>query len=196
MADDPREKLWQQSYNTYYDVYLEELAADVLIDKWQKLDAVTRVLVVATASGSGVAGWVLWNSDQFKLVWAVIAGVTALLALVHSTLSVPSILKQHAEWKSKFRVLRVELETFQLRMEMNDDFDVDSFHKEFLEFRKSYQEYVSNTGNDLLYNDKVAEKIQNKLDKMLYEDGYVEAEVEDGSEEEGTEETESEKTGG
>jgi hypothetical protein len=54
MDFDPRDELWNAAFNTYYDAYYEEIAADKMISRWQILDELTKVLVALTASGSAM----------------------------------------------------------------------------------------------------------------------------------------------
>ena len=64
MDTDPRDTLWTSAFDTYYDVYYEELVADEVNNRWQILDEVTKVLVALTASGSAISGWILWNEPN------------------------------------------------------------------------------------------------------------------------------------
>ena len=57
MALDARDEVWNAAYDTYYSTYFEEMVCDVLLDRWQWLDEVTKVLVALTATGSAVTGW-------------------------------------------------------------------------------------------------------------------------------------------
>jgi len=86
MTTDQRDEIWNAAFDTYYDAFYEELCADNLINRWQKLDEASKVLAALTASTSAVAGWVLWTEPHFKVVWSAIAAVAALLTILHASL--------------------------------------------------------------------------------------------------------------
>lgn len=167
MSVDPRDRLWEATFDTYYDAYYEELVADALISRWQWIDAITRVIVALTASGSAVAGWSLWNIPQFKFLWAIIAGASALFAIVHSTLGVSVILKEHGQTYALFSALRTELETFRHRMDIDPDFPLDKLSEDFLGFRKRLTEAIQSNRNDLLFTKRLANDIQDRLNLKL-----------------------------
>lgn len=68
MVFDPRDKLWEATYKTYFESFNMEIAAQNLIDRWQIVDELTKVLVALTASGSAVAGWTMWNNPNLKII--------------------------------------------------------------------------------------------------------------------------------
>ena len=111
MAADPRDALWDATFRAYYDVYYSEILANKLIARWQIADDFTKVLVALTASASAVAGWALWQQPEFKTIWTVLAGLSAVLALTHAVLAVPRRLKDWVETRSHFLSLRIDLET-------------------------------------------------------------------------------------
>ena len=79
MTFDPRDELWNASYETYYDAYYGEITADKVTTRWLKFDNFTKILVSLTASGSAISGWVLWNDPNFKYIWFALAGFGAFL---------------------------------------------------------------------------------------------------------------------
>lgn len=64
MTLDQRDEIWTAAFYTYYDAYYEEICADRLTNRWQKLDEMTKVLVAFTASTSAVTGWALWTEPS------------------------------------------------------------------------------------------------------------------------------------
>lgn len=167
MSFDPRDELWNAAYNTYYDAFYEEIAAEKLINKWQMADEISKVIVAITASGSAMSGWALWNEPQFKYIWAIIAGIGAILALLHSTLGVSGRLKNWGDVKRWFATLRIDLETFRYRMSVNPDFAIDEFQKDFIEHRRRYNEGIQTKTNDILWSIKLEEKTQAELNKRV-----------------------------
>jgi hypothetical protein len=109
MAFDPRDELWEVTFETYYDAYYNEQLADYLINRWQRVDESTKVLSALTASGTAMSGWALWSQPSFHLLWALLAGVAALLTITHAALAVPGRLKDQAELKRRFASLRTDV---------------------------------------------------------------------------------------
>ena len=144
------------------------MMADSLMSKWSGVDEVTRILVMATATGSAVAGWALWSQPGFKAPWAVISGIAALLSIIHSTLNIPGKLKAHAAEKRIFAALRIDLETFRIRMKIDPDgFDMRQFTDEFLKYRQHFSECVQQTSSDIIRLAWLENRIQSKVDERL-----------------------------
>ncbi len=167
MSDDSRDQLWNATFETYYDCFYHEITADKIVSKWQWLDEISKILIAATASGSAVSGWVLWNTPTFKPIWLAIAGVGAVLAIIHTTLSVPNRLKEWGDSKREFANLRIGLETLKYRMAINSEFLVDDLTGEFLKYRESYSHAIGTLGDDILRTRRLENSAQNDLDKKL-----------------------------
>ena len=167
MAVDQRGVMWEKSFDTYYQCYFEELVADSLVYRWLILDDVTKVLVALTASGSAIAGWSLWSSDDFKWLWALLAGFGALLSVIHASLGVPSRVKQWEGLKRTFAKLRIEIETFRQRMAINPNFELDAFVKEYSLYRKRYGEAMQQLQGDIVRTRRFEEKIQDNLNEQI-----------------------------
>lgn len=181
MSFDPRDRLWEVTYKTYYASFNMEIASQNLIDKWQIVDELTKVLVALTASGSTVSGWTMWNNPNFKFLWLTIAGVGAILAILHSALSVPNRLKHWGEVKQLFAGLRVELETFMYRMTINPEFPIDEFTNEFNIYRKQYAEGIQKQMNDILWTKRLERKSIDLLNQRLKDFNSIEKFVPEAS---------------
>lgn len=164
---DKRDKLWDKSFETYYDCYFEEMAAENLVRKWLLLDDVTKVLVAITASGSAVSGWALWNNDEFKLVWIILAGLGAFLSILHASLNVQSRVKEWEELKKLFTVLRIKIETFRHNMEMDPDFCIEAFTNDYDKHRATYSTLMERLRGDIARTKRFEENIQVKLDLKI-----------------------------
>jgi hypothetical protein len=55
MSFDQRDKIWETSFDTYYNCYFEEMVADVLLYRWSLVDDVNKWLIAISASGSAVS---------------------------------------------------------------------------------------------------------------------------------------------
>lgn len=149
MSHDPRDTIWDKSFETYYEAYFFETLADRLIDRWKLTDEVTKVVVALTAAGSAVSGWALWQDPNLKLVWALLAGTATVISIVHAALGVPGKLKDWEDFKRAFVTLRVKLETYRHRMEIDPAFSVKDFTDEYAEMRKEFGELVPRQKNDV-----------------------------------------------
>ncbi len=167
MSTDRRDSLWEVAFETYYDSYYEEVAAGLLISRWQVLDELAKVVVALTAAGSAVAGWALWSEPGFKVFWAALAGTGALLSIIHAALGVPGRLKTWGEIERTFTTLRIDLETFRMAMDTDPEFDLDGFQHQFEQFRKRYAEAVHQVQNDVLLTGGLRNKAQDQLNSCL-----------------------------
>ena len=167
METDPRDELWEISFETFYESSYEEIVADCLVKRWQLLDEVAKISLAVTVSGSAVSGWALWGEPYFKGMWAVLAAIAAVISIVHVTLRVPSRLEDWVEIKRYFAHLRIELETFRYRMQVDPEFSMKEFTDTFLGYRKSYAEGISRLKNDILLTRRLEFKAQDYLDERL-----------------------------
>ncbi|HVN75217.1 MAG TPA: hypothetical protein VMT19_02790 [Thermoanaerobaculaceae bacterium] len=167
MADDARDELWKVSFETYYESYYQEMLAARLINRWQRIDDVTRFLVAVTASGSAVSGWALWTVPDWKALWGCLAGLAALLSTGHTTLNVPGRLRDLSEVKRRFAGIRIDLETFRYRIQVDSAFPVEPFAVEFDRLRQRYREAVEHTKDDILEWKRLRLGVQDNLDVRL-----------------------------
>jgi hypothetical protein len=161
---DPREALWEASFVTYYDTLFEEMASEGLVTGWSRFDDVTKVLVTLTASGSAISGWALWSRPGYRLFFVLLTGLAGLLSLLSTSLAITGRIKAHVDSNRRFGSLRVDLETFRMKMKLNPDFDLEAFAKEFEVYRKRYGETLQLRSIDTFRTrgfDKSIQKQQN-----------------------------------
>lgn len=171
MSQDARDKLWEKSFDTFYDSKYEEIAADFVVRRLQYLDEITKILVAVTASGSAIAGFTLWNQPGFKYMWAAIAGVAALVSIVHSTMGIPGRLKEYSDVSRHFVILASDLAAFRDQMEIFPDFSVPDYNQKYTGYRNRYTEGQKKLPNDLFFTDRLANRAQDAVDKKL--EGYI-----------------------
>jgi len=164
---DPRDEIWSASFNILYDSLYQEIVADRLVKKWQKIDALTRVLVALTASSSAVAGWALWTKPEVKPLWIVLSGIAAVLSIIHATLGVPDRIKQFTEDEGRFLSLRIQLEAFRYKMRIDSQFDVANFTDDLLKFLERFAENGRQIKNDLLRTRRLEEASQSQVNTAL-----------------------------
>ena len=167
MATDQRDQLWQMAWDAYYDSYFEEIAADLLINKWLFFDDWAKILVSLTASGSAISGWALWNDPFFRPIWIIVAGFSAVLSVVHTALGVPGRIKDWSEIKRRFTSLRIDLETFFNKMQLDPKFPITEFSDKYTEFRRLYSESTQLLKNDMLRTEGLRNQAQDRLNERL-----------------------------
>ena len=167
MTHDPRDIIWNRSFDTYYELYFYEELADRLINRWMATDEVTKVLVALTATGSTVAGWAFWQDPAGKTTWVLLAAVATVFSIVHAALAVPGKMKDWEDFKRAAVTLRIRAETFRHRMEIDPMFDISAFTNEYELTRKEYGELIQRQRNDILKTRSLRLKTQLDLDRKL-----------------------------
>jgi len=167
MGFDQRDIIWNKSFEVYYDTYWVEVLSGKVIGIWQKVDDITKVLVALTTSGSGVSGWALWDTESFKYIWIILAGISAVLSITSAALGVAGKLKDWTEIKRQFTTLRIEIESNRNLMEINPDFPIQEYENQFKEFKKRYGEMYPSIPLDILKTKKLENKSQDELNSKL-----------------------------
>ena len=161
-------EIWQHTIETYYCVYYEEVAAEILINYWQLLDEFSKIIIAITASGSAISGWTLWNKPEYRISWLVIAGLGSLLAIIHSTLSVSNRIENWNDTKKYFSSLRLDIEKFLSKITITNE----STYKEYSNIRDRYKEGMQKKKNDILWTNFLEKKAQKNLDLKIENNQY------------------------
>jgi len=167
MSFDPRDKIWEVCFDTYYECYFEEMVADHLLYRWCIVDDINKWLIAITTSGSAVSGWALWSDPDYKLVWIGLASLSALLAITHTSLGVQQRIKNWESSKKSFTDLRIELSWLRQDMSINPDFDANETQNRMKLLRKQYRDNMSRLSPDTLRNRRLERKVQNKLNETI-----------------------------
>ncbi len=162
-----KDQLWQISSETFYRCCYTELVVRRLSRKWLIIDELARVMITLTAAGSAVSGWTLWNNPQFKILWSIIAGFSAVLAILHSSLKVSERLKELNNTQQYFTGLGIDLETFRYKMKLNPNFSTEEFNQDFLTLRKRYSEGSQRAPDDILLTKRLKNNVQLELNNLL-----------------------------
>jgi len=167
MSFDSRDVIWDKIFDVYYDSYWVEILSEKVIGVWQRIDDITKVTVAITVSGSAVSGWTLWNQPGFKYIWAILAGISAVLSITHAALGVAGKVKDWTEVKRQFTTLRIEIESCRDLMEINPNFSIVDFESNYKNYKKRFGEMYPNINNDILLTKKRKVKSQNELNFRL-----------------------------
>jgi hypothetical protein len=167
LDDYQRDQLWRVSVETFYRVYYAESLANSLVKSWQRWDEIAKFVIAITATTSAVSGWTLWNLPQFKIIWSIIAGSGAIFAILHTNLKVPDRLKDLISDVQYLKGLRINLETFRYKMEVDPNFEIEEFREEFLGYRDQYSDGSKRLKNDILLTKRRRTKVQEELNAEL-----------------------------
>lgn len=165
--DYQRDQLWESSFTTYYDVYYEELLAEGSAKRWQYIDEVVRVLVAITASGLAVSAWTLWNHEGLRFLWSFLAGAIAVLSIAHAVMEGTRRVRDFSSTHRSLAHLRVDLETFRQRLQLDPEFDVDKYIQEFVALRGRFAESIDRARNDILEGGRFRALCQRRLNECL-----------------------------
>src|SRR5882672_4865855 len=126
---DTRDRIWEEVFQTYYESYYQEILVHDLINRWQFLDDAAKCTVALTASGSAISGWALWMQPGGRWLWGLLAGVGAVLAILQVSLGVAARISYWSGVRQYFAALRIDLETFQSRMRIDQVFPIGQYSR-------------------------------------------------------------------
>ena len=172
--------IWEVSFETLYEATYQELASEWVGNWWQRIDLTAAILVAATASGSAIAGWALWNQGQWRLIWVVVAGAASVASIIHGTLQVPNRVKEQESYRKSFSQVRVGLET--LRQGIKLGMDNKEAISEHLKLREAFEKLVGDARPDIALTLRVRNEIQDRVDDRLKENWRKRLDAEAGSE--------------
>ena len=167
MVDDPRDTIWNDNYELYYDTYYNELLAFKLGEKWSSIDRAIKSLILGTALISTIAGLALWNSQQGKYIWLMISIILVLLSAVNIVLNINKKNKNLTRIHKEFMALRYVLETFRTDIDTEPDCNVEEFRAQLVSYQNTYNVICQNNPNDELANDDLRNETQNELNIKL-----------------------------
>jgi len=166
-----RDEVWNAAWETFYDTYYHVILFEMLSKRWQTLDFLTKLLVTITTSSSAVAGWALWNDNDYKIVWLVLAGFASFISIIHTTLNVNEKVKKYSDLSNKMSSVKYDFESFQHEMKVYPDFDVKDFYNKLELLRNKNINILENHSIDFLTTDKIRNKAQDKLNLALNIEG-------------------------
>src|ERR1700693_4408209 len=84
-------------YDQYRTMLLNKKYYGSRLDNLKRRNMLMESVIAVGATGSGVAGWAVWQTEQGALVWAVISGVSILLAVIKPFLKLVDRIENY--WK-------------------------------------------------------------------------------------------------
>ena len=112
------------------------------LDNLKRRNMLMESVIAVGATGSGVAGWAVWQTEQGALVWAVISGVSILLAVIKPFLKLVDRIENYGklfgEYAKAYVSLKFLVEDLQVRRVVSDE-DI----KIFVQIRNRAAELIS-----------------------------------------------------
>jgi hypothetical protein len=142
------------------------LLCDTFLTWWTRFDDFSRVAIAVSASTSAIAGWALWKEPTFKTAWAVIAGFGVLVAIIHTALGVTYRLRDLSDCRNKLLRLRLDMQTYRMRMVIDPEFSTAQFEAELLRFRERWANECQRRA-DLLETKWLKKRVQDYLDIQI-----------------------------
>jgi hypothetical protein len=149
---------------------MQELVSEQLSNFWGRFNALSTILVAATATGSAIAGWTLFNTTVGRVIWGVLSGVAALASLLDSTLAVPRRVKEQSDQRSMFLELRIKLEEFCNALGRTD---TTKAQHQFESLSREYKAAMKRAKGDIIWTKKWNRKTQLRLNAIMVEKGYA-----------------------
>ena len=161
-------ELWSSAHNYHYACFYEEMTANFLVGRWRLVDTVSKFLTTLTASGSAVAAWAVWADASFgAMIWAIVSGVAALLALVHTSLGISDRIKEDTLIYSNFQQLRLDLEQFKINMLIRSSDSLSDYKKQYQDIFAKFGKAYALKRPDFFITKEREEIIQADLNKRL-----------------------------
>lgn len=167
MPFNQRDEIWNATWKSYYDTYFQEILSERLVSRWQRLDELSKVMIALTASGSALSGWALWNQANFKVVWAILAGIGAILAVFHKSLEVSHKVTDWASSRSQFCLLRFDHEILLNKMRFDPEFSVEDCTKNLDGLLKRFADSYQKIKVDSFLTLKLKNKAQDELNASI-----------------------------
>jgi len=161
---------WDSTYRILYDTWMQELISEELANFWGRFNAISSILIAATATGSAIAGWTLFNTTAGKVIWGVLSGVAALFSLLDSTLGVPARVKEQSDTRTMFLELRLKLEHFCSSLPR---IDVTKAEQEYDSLSKQHEDARMKAKGDVIWTKRWQSKTQLQLNEIMVNKGYA-----------------------
>lgn len=161
-----RDELWAEWWKLYYHCYYEELALEYKIVRWEAFDEWGRLLIAGTATSSAIASWGVWEWPYVSWVWVIAGHVAAAVALVHVNFGLKGKLEKGVKALRDYKWLRLELETFRLRMSCDWGFSPEPIREELIGLRRRFGEVKGNLEPGIELRGKTTHEIQDKVDAL------------------------------
>ena len=146
-----------QIYDDYRKAAMNKKYYGYRLASVQKYSVVMEVLIAITASSSGISGWILWQSEPGKVLWACVAGVASICAVIKSASRTTKKIEDFSKLHEGHMKVFNDFDSIIKEVEISKTFN-DVVQKKYNEVRKNFGELVD----------------EPKANKKLLEKAYLE----------------------
>lgn len=135
-----------QIYDSYRIALMNQKYYRYELSRLQRFNSIFEIVIAVGTSGSGVSAWALWDSDLGKVIWAVIAGPAAILAIIKPIIKHSKVIEDYSTRHTKYSVIVEELDRlikdigFKHKLEPDHNKSFDNIPKLFGEISKLEKE--------------------------------------------------------
>ena len=165
MALDPRDAIWNETYDLQYNAGFTEEIEKALLVRWVWFDSITRIAVAISSAGAALAGLVFWKNADYTYLWPLFTSASTLLAIISQQLHVVDKVKRHTAAATEMGSIAFDSGTLIVRMKVNPQFPIADFEKKLLVLRGRYSLEMKRVQHDLLLTKGVQNRTQAKVDK-------------------------------
>jgi len=169
MSVDPRDEIWQINWKQYYITYYQEVFAEKIGLAWQRVDEISKLIIALTVSGSAISGWALWNDPRYKIIWTILAGIGAILAITNKSFDISKRVVNWTNTKNGFFKIRIKQEMLMDKMRIYPEFSINEMESELEKIKADYAKTYESIPNDSFINGILKRSAQNNIDALLTE---------------------------
>lgn len=153
-----------QVYNAYRTALLNRKYYGHQLTKYRKFNIIFEWVIAAGATGSGVSGFALWETEPGKIIWSVVAGTAIVLATLKPMLNLGKSIERYTTLFTGHGKIYRNLESLvadvafeqQLTKEMD---------KRFVEARVGFEDLDQH--DDPKPNRKLLQKFQEEVNRQI-----------------------------
>lgn len=119
----------QHLWNHARTARLSELYYGQRLGRFSAVDCWIGLLVAIFSSGSGIAGWALWNGAIGATVWAIIAGIAAILGVARPLLNLDRKIETATRQQALYRKLLSDLESLVFDIEQSGYLSAEQYRR-------------------------------------------------------------------
>ncbi|MGI8554615.1 MAG: hypothetical protein ACR2PL_28065 [Dehalococcoidia bacterium] len=163
---------YQQDWTLLFvDIVARERLSASLVRRLDLVNTVAGLTAGITASGSTIAGLALWGSSAGKVIWAIIASIAALSAIVINVLHVTDRIPKEQEIQQQYRQLASEAEAF--RRALTKSLDSHQAEAEFNDLRRRLAQAQQSAPSTILELGGLPRRAVQDAETELRRRGYV-----------------------
>lgn len=168
MTATERQQYWQELWKLYYSVYFHELVDATVGNRLSWAVKISDFVFGATASGSAIAAWAVWNEAAFQPVWGALSGAAGFLAIVMPIIGIRDLAKNYSASLILARRLRLRIEFYRAELNIREDWDKAALLSKLNGFQGQYEEFILQRPADSFFETKaVVESCQKRLNVIL-----------------------------